>query len=101
MSGNAHFTHRSDPNGQVICTEPAALAGNSGRFAGSYFAQTTYNSTLGAAMPIPGIDTPYVLYRDLFRGTCVNANLVTSKSARSSSLATLARYPSIAARCSK
>jgi hypothetical protein len=63
-----------DTGGQVICTEPAALAGNAGRYAGSYFALELNNPTFGAPGKIPGVETPFVLFRDLFRGKCVQAN---------------------------
>jgi hypothetical protein len=79
---NSIFAHVStllanepvDVNGQVFCTEPAALAGNTGRYTGSYFALKLNSPQFGAPGEIPGIDTPFVLYRDLFRGTCVQAN---------------------------
>jgi hypothetical protein len=63
-----------DPSGQVFCTEPAALAGHAGDYYASYFAQRTNNALLGAPMPVAGVDTPFVLYRDLFRGECMQAN---------------------------
>jgi hypothetical protein len=63
-----------DPTGQVICVEPAGLAGHAGRFAGSYFPVSLNNPQFGATSTIPGIDTPFVLYRDLLRGKCVQAN---------------------------
>lgn len=60
-----------DSNGEVFCTEPAALAGNSGRYRGSYL-PVKLNNALAAAvlMPIPGVETRFVLYRDLLRGRC-------------------------------
>jgi hypothetical protein len=66
-----------DPKGQVICTEPAALAGNSGRYAGTYFPLSLQNPQFGAPGPIPGVDTPFVVYRDFFKGKCVQANGVS------------------------
>jgi hypothetical protein len=63
-----------DPNGQVICTEPGALAGNSGRYKGTYFALQLNNPQFASMTTIPGVETPFVLYRDLFRGKCVYEN---------------------------
>jgi hypothetical protein len=63
-----------DPNGRVICTEPAALAGNTGRYKGSYFPMQLQSTQFGTPTPIPGVETPFVLYRDLFRGKCVYEN---------------------------
>jgi hypothetical protein len=60
-----------DVNGQVFCVDPAAIAGNTGRYAGSYFAMSLNNPEFGAVGEIEGVDTPFVLYRDLFRGRCV------------------------------
>lgn len=59
-----------DLAGEVFCTEPAALAQNPGRYRGSYFAMKLNNPTFGAPMPIAGVDTPFALYRDFFRGSC-------------------------------
>jgi hypothetical protein len=64
-------------NGQVFCSEPAALAGNTGRYAGSYFPLKLNNPQFGAPGAIPGVDTPFVVFRNLFRGTCVRANGVS------------------------
>ncbi len=63
-----------DTAGEVICTEPAALAGNTGRYSGSYFALELNNPTFGAPGKIAGVETPFVVFRDLFRGKCVQAN---------------------------
>lgn len=66
-----------DVNGEVFCSEPAALAGNAGRYAGSYFPLKLNNPQFGAPGSIPGVDTPFVVYRDLFRSKCVRANGVS------------------------
>ncbi len=58
---------------QVDCTAPGPLAGNTGRYRGSYFAVKSNNPTF-ATTDLPAVTTPYVLYRDLFRGQCVNEN---------------------------
>ena len=60
-----------DLDGQVMCVEPAAIAGNTGRYAGSYFAMQLANPTFGTPPPIPGVDTPFLLIRDILRGKCV------------------------------
>jgi hypothetical protein len=60
-----------DPAGQVFCTEPAALARNTGRYRGSYFPMMLSNPMFGAPKPIDGVNTPFSLYRDLLHGRCV------------------------------
>jgi len=60
-----------DLDGQVMCVEPGAIAGNAGRYAGSYFAMQLANPTFGTPPPIPGVDTPFLLIRDILRGECV------------------------------
>jgi hypothetical protein len=77
LLGHIGTTFENDPvdlNGQVICTEPGALAGNSGRYKGTYFPMQLENSQFGTPTPIPGVETAYALYRDLFRGKCVYEN---------------------------
>jgi hypothetical protein len=59
-----------DLSGQVICVDPAALAHGGARYAGSYFALSVNNPTFGMPVRPPGIETPFVLYRDLLRGEC-------------------------------
>jgi hypothetical protein len=59
-----------DSTGEVFCTEPAALAQNSGRYRGSYLALKLNNPSFAAPTVIPGVDTSFVVYRDYFRGTC-------------------------------
>jgi hypothetical protein len=63
-----------DPTGEVFCTEPAALAQNSGRYRGTYLALKLNNPSFAAPAAIPGVDTTFVLYRDYFRGTCEHKN---------------------------
>lgn len=63
-----------DSSGQVFCTEPSALAGHPGRYRGSYFPQTTNNPLLSTPNPIAGVNTPFVVYRDLFRGQCTQTS---------------------------
>lgn len=69
--GTAFANEPPDLSGQVACVNPAPLAGNDGRFAGSYFPLVLRNPTFGTPQPVPGVSTPFVLYRDLFRGSCV------------------------------
>jgi hypothetical protein len=57
---------------EAVCTNPALLANNSGRYTGSYVyahpAQPIFVPDVG---PMPdGITTPFLLYRDIFRGEC-------------------------------
>jgi hypothetical protein len=58
---------------QVACVNPVPLAKRSGKFAGSYFALNVTNSMLGASVPASVasvVTTPFVIYRDLFKGEC-------------------------------
>jgi pimeloyl-ACP methyl ester carboxylesterase len=56
---------------EVVCTEPAALAGNGGRYKGSYARTSVANASFKADGELPaGITTPFALYRDYFRGQC-------------------------------
>jgi len=66
----------SSPDGnQVVCTEPGMLAGNSPPYKGSYFPVHVNNSLLGPDTPAPqDAGTPFVLYRGIFQGSCVNKN---------------------------
>lgn len=63
------------------CTEPAALAGRAGqRYQGSYIAMKRVNATFqpdGFDQIPTDIPTPFVVYRDLLRGTCKSANGAT------------------------
>jgi hypothetical protein len=61
------------------CTEPATLAGHAGqRYQGSYIALNLSNKSLllpdGIAALPKDITTPFVIYRDVFRGECKNVN---------------------------
>lgn len=63
---------------QLGCTEPAALADRAGeRYQGTYITRTRVNPTFAAdgfsALPTD-FTTPFLLYRDLFRGECKNEN---------------------------
>lgn len=56
---------------EVVCTEPAALAGNSGRYRGTYGRTTVTNPSFKPdGVPLTDVATPFVLYRDYFRGQC-------------------------------
>jgi hypothetical protein len=66
---------RSPDGNQVACTEPGALAGNSPPYRGTYFPVHVNNALLGPDKPPPqDIGTPFVLYRGVFQGSCVNKN---------------------------
>lgn len=59
----------------AACTEPAALAGRAGqRYRGSYVMMKRTNPSLlapeGADKLPSDIDTPFIVYRDVFRGSC-------------------------------
>jgi DUF3089 family protein len=57
----------------AACTAPGPLAGNSGKYKGSYFPTHSNNPSFIADAPIPdGVTTTFVLYRDEFSGKCVN-----------------------------
>lgn len=60
------------------CTEPAALAGRPGQtYKGSYIRMNRVNKTFdpqGIDLLPPGIQTPFVVYRDALRGECKNVN---------------------------
>lgn len=61
-----------DSDGEVFCTEPAALAQNTSRYRGSYIALKLNNPSFTSPKPIEGVDTRFALYRDYFRGTCAH-----------------------------
>ena len=57
---------------QVACVNPAMLSGNAGRFKGSYFRKNIANASFAPNTPLPAdLETPFAVYRDLFRGACV------------------------------
>lgn len=68
--GTAFANDPPDLSGQVACVNPARLLGNQGTFAGSYFPLLLNNPSFGAPKEIPGVSTPFVLYRNLFQGEC-------------------------------
>jgi hypothetical protein len=59
------------------CTNPSVLAGNTGSYTGSLLPvklnQVVFTADTPANMP-PAVTTPFRLYRDLFKGECVNKN---------------------------
>lgn len=70
---------RAPKDGQSnACTEPAQLAGREGQpYKGSYVRLARVNATLapeGVDKLPSDITTPFVLYRDVFRGECKNEN---------------------------
>jgi pimeloyl-ACP methyl ester carboxylesterase len=57
---------------QAACVNPATLSGNTGRFKGSYFRRNIANTSFLPDTPLPeDLGTPFAVYRDLFRGSCV------------------------------
>jgi pimeloyl-ACP methyl ester carboxylesterase len=72
VAGKALFGAESDA-GVVACTEPATLANSSGNYRGSYFTKNVSNPAFAMPGYLPSnLDTPYMLYRNFFKGTCVN-----------------------------
>jgi len=72
---NALFGRSPDGN-QVACTEPASLAGNSGPYRGTVFPIKVNNALFKPDVSPPAdITTPFVLYRGVFQGSCVNKNM--------------------------
>jgi pimeloyl-ACP methyl ester carboxylesterase len=64
---------KSDADQEVACTDPAALAGNKGRYKGTYFLLNLVNKTFAGdgTDALPKLDTARVLYRDVLQGSCV------------------------------
>jgi len=68
---------RAPAEGQIAaCTEPATLAARAGqRYKGSYIRMNRVNKTFdpqGIELLPAGIETPFVVYRDVLRGQCQN-----------------------------
>jgi hypothetical protein len=64
------------PSGSVNpCTDPATLSGNAGAYLGTVFpvrlTQAAFAANTPATTP-PAVTTPFRLYRNMFRGQCVN-----------------------------
>ncbi len=57
----------------TACIDPQAIAGTSGRLAGSYFPTSVQTGIwpLASGPAYDGIETPFVLFRDAFRARCV------------------------------
>jgi hypothetical protein len=71
--GKGLFGGESDA-GVVACTEPAALANRGPNYSGSYFAKRVGNPAFAGPGFLPAdLPTPYMLYRNYLRGTCVNS----------------------------
>lgn len=63
---------RATEAGPVACTEPGYLAGNSGNYAGSYFPRGSNNpSFVSPGFRPANLTTPFFVYRDYFKGRCV------------------------------
>lgn len=64
-----------DVTGEVMCTDPAALAGHSGAYSETYFKLQLNSAALGpVADPPAGVTTPFVMYRELLQGECAAQN---------------------------
>ncbi|MBN1654409.1 MAG: DUF3089 domain-containing protein [Deltaproteobacteria bacterium] len=71
----SRFGTTTEEGQEVACTNPAVLAGNSGRFRGSYLRTSFCNPTFAPDKPVPAeITTSFALYRDIIRGECVQKN---------------------------
>ncbi len=66
------FEHADQPGFDAGCNNPAELATGAARFHGTYFPTEVRGDipTPGHTYPVE-IDTPFVLYRDLFAGECL------------------------------
>lgn len=68
---NAKFGMAENPDSEAACVEPAALAGNDGAYKGSFFPAMLVNTSFKAdTSPPSDIETPFVVYREMFRGKC-------------------------------
>jgi hypothetical protein len=75
VAGNRFALGDTAAGTEAVCTNPSVLAGNSGRYTGSLVyahpAQPIFVPNVG---PVPeGVTTPFLLYRDIFRGACVKS----------------------------
>jgi hypothetical protein len=77
-AASSSFGRSSQPGQTNGCTEPASLADRAGqRYKGSYVTRKLVNMTFVAqgADKLPSeIDTPFIVYRDVFAGECKNSN---------------------------
>lgn len=72
------FGHDTADGMQAACVNPAVIAGNMGRFKGSYFRKAIANPSFAPNTPLPDdITTPFAVYRDLFKGQCVSRDGAT------------------------
>jgi hypothetical protein len=75
---NSLFGKPGGPGLMDACTNPSLLAGNTGRYRGAYFPTTFVNAVFKpdapADHPLPMVDTPFTLHRDMFSGECKNQN---------------------------
>ena len=64
------------PDGfETACVDPGTIAGNAGLYRGSYFPISVFQPFFSGLEPIPaGVTTPFVLYRGVFDGECVQRN---------------------------
>ncbi len=72
---NATMGFGHAPAGSVNgCTNPSLLAGNPGRYRGSYLPVTASSFLFVPGVPnsmLPAVTTPTILVRDLFKGECI------------------------------
>jgi Protein of unknown function (DUF3089) len=76
---NALFGRATEPNRQVLCTNPAALGGGPGRVTGIYPSKPFAQSVIGAAanlavQGLPKPKTPWAAFPDAFTARCSTAD---------------------------
>jgi hypothetical protein len=72
------FGHDTADGMQAACVNPAVIAGNMGRYKGSYFRKAIANPSFAPNTPLPeDLATPFAVYRDLFKGECVSRDGTT------------------------
>jgi pimeloyl-ACP methyl ester carboxylesterase len=74
-SATSTFGRHPGAGQSTACTEPSTLSGRAGqRYRGSYVMRKRQNASLlapdGADKLPTDLDTPFIVYRDVFRGTC-------------------------------
>jgi hypothetical protein len=79
-SATSTFGRHPGMGQSTACTEPSTLSGRTGqRFRGSYVMRKRSNASLlapdGADKLPSDLDTPFIVYRDVFRGTCKRTDM--------------------------
>ncbi|HEX3596729.1 MAG TPA: DUF3089 domain-containing protein [Polyangiaceae bacterium] len=72
---NSLFGRPSGPGFMDACTNPSLLAGNAGRYRGSFSPVKFYDAVFKPDLPantVPDVASPFTMVRDLFSGDCKN-----------------------------